>query len=82
MNKTLCKEMLVEKRVLNCNYADNKIDVYLHNILYPLFDELVKKIKIDKFYNIKNDTIFDEFYQKFFDNLMSLIEKRIKLSKN
>ena len=77
MNKLLCKDILLEKQMINPNYSQEKIDIYLKNILFPLFDELLKNLKVDKFFKIKEDTTFHEFYDTFFNTLMEFIEKKI-----
>ena len=77
MNKLLCKDILLEKQMINPNYSQEKIDIYLKNILFPLFDNLLKNLKVDKFFKIKEDTTFQEFYDTFFNTLMEFIEKKI-----
>ena len=77
MNKLLCKDILLEKQMINPNYSQEKIDIYLKNILFPLFDDLLKNLKVDKFFKIKEDTTFEEFYNTFFNTLMEFIEKKI-----
>ena len=61
---------------------DKKLDVYFTSIFLPMYEELSKKIKINKFYNIKSNTTFDEIYDDMFDLLMKLIEKNVYAEKN
>ena len=43
----------------------------------PLYEEIITKVKINKFYNIKGDTKIDTIYDDMFDYLMALIEKDV-----
>lgn len=61
---------------------DKKLDIYFTSIFLPMYEELSKKIKINKFYNIKSNTTFDEIYDDMFDLLMKLIEKNVYAEKN
>ena len=74
MNKTLCKECLVNKKMLPDN---DKTDLYLKNILFPTYDELKKVLKINKFYNIKSDTKLDDINDNVYDDLIELIKKNL-----
>ncbi len=77
MNTTLCKKNLFEKKMLDFNESEEKSNVYFEKIFNPFYDDLKKNIKINKFYNIKEDTSFDVIYDEIFDNLMSLIQKKL-----
>jgi hypothetical protein len=56
---------------------EEQLNNYFTNIFLPLYDELITKIKINKFYNIKNGTKIDTIYDDMFDFLMMLIEKDV-----
>ena len=65
MNTTLCKTILIEKQMLP--YKDDN----------EIYSTIKSNIKINKFYNIKEKTTFDETYDDVFNNLMEHIEKKI-----
>jgi len=50
--------------------------------MLPSFDklrEIIKeKMSVNKFFNLKEDTKFDDVYDKLFDILMNNIEKSLK----
>jgi len=56
---------------------EEQLNNYFTNIFLPLYDELITKVKINKFYNIKNGTKIDTIYDDMFDFLMALIEKDV-----
>jgi hypothetical protein len=56
---------------------EEQLNNYFTNIFLPLYDELITKIKINKFYNIKSGTKIDTIYDDMFDFLMALIEKDV-----
>jgi hypothetical protein len=56
---------------------EEQLNNYFTNIFLPLYEELITKIKINKFYNIKSDTKIDKIYDDMFDYLMALIEKDV-----
>jgi len=77
LNTTLCKKILSEKKLLNLtNVEDEKI--YFEKIFNPKYEELKSNIKFNKFFNIKEDTIFSNSYDEIFDLLMSLIQLKLK----
>jgi hypothetical protein len=77
LNTTLCKKILSEKKLLNLtNVEDEKI--YFEKIFNPKYEELKSNIKFNKFFNIKEDTIFSTSYDEIFDLLMRLIQSKLK----
>ena len=78
MNNTLCKNVLIKKKFLPYKEDDNKIKIYFEKIFNPIYDSLKLNININKFYNIKEKTKFNEIYDNMFDTLMDLIYNKIK----
>lgn len=78
MNTTLCKNILIEKKLLQDTLNEDSIKIYFEKIFNPLYEELKQKISINKFFNIKEKTSFDEVYDSLFDILMDLISKKLK----
>lgn len=77
INNNLCKKILLEKNILKINdMKDEKI--YFEKIFNPKYDELKKNIKFDKFYNVKDNTLFNESYDLIFNLLMELIQLKLK----
>ncbi len=56
---------------------EEQLNNYFTNIFLPLYEEIITKVKINKFYNIKGDTKIDKIYDDMFDYLMALIEKDV-----
>jgi hypothetical protein len=56
---------------------NSKLEIYIKDILMPMYDNIKKNIKFNKFYNIKEDTKFSDIYDNLFDNLMLLIKKKL-----
>ena len=54
-----------------------KLEIYIKDILMPMYDNIKKNIKFNKFYNIKEDTKFNDIYDNLFDNLILLIKKKL-----
>jgi uridine kinase len=77
MNTILCKNILIEKQMLPYEKDDEKIKIYFKDIFNPIYEELKHELKINKFFNIKENTTFDEVYTEVFDNLMELIKKKL-----
>jgi hypothetical protein len=78
MNTKLCKKILTEKKMIEWEESDPQTHTYFENIFNPLYDELKKNLKINKFFNIKEETTFDNSYDEIFDLLMELISKKLK----
>ena len=78
MNNTMCKTILIKKKMLPYKEDDEKIKVYFEKIFNPIYDSLKENININKFYNIKEKTRFGEIYDNIFDVLMNLIYNKIK----
>lgn len=77
LNTTLCKKILNSLNLLNIDDVPNE-KIYFEKIFNPKYEELKKNIKFNKFYNIKEDTKFDETYDENFNLLMGLIKSRLK----
>jgi hypothetical protein len=43
----------------------------------PIYDNIKKNIKFNRFYNIKEDTKFTDIYDNLFDNFIYLIKKKL-----
>jgi len=57
---------------------NNKLEIYIKDILLPIYKSIKENIKFNKFYNIKETTTFEEVYDDLFDNLMLLIQNKLK----
>jgi hypothetical protein len=57
---------------------NNKLEIYIKDILLPIYKNIKENIKFNKFYNIKETTTFEEVYDDLFDNLMLLIQNKLK----
>ena len=77
MNTTLCKKKLIENKMLEFDETDNKIDIYFEKIFNPFYSNVKTEIKINKFFNIKEDIKLDDIYGETFDNLMELIQSKL-----
>ncbi len=78
MNNGLCKKILSEKKMIAWESTDPKTSEYFDKIFVPLYDKVKETIKINKFFNVKEDTKFDDSYDELFDLLMDLILKKLK----
>ena len=78
MNNGLCKSILIKKKHIPYKEDDSKIKIYFEKIFNPIYDSLKLNININKFYNIKEKTKFNEIYDNMFDTLMDLIYKKLK----
>ena len=54
-----------------------KLEIYIKDILVPIYDNIKKNIKFNKFYNIKEDTKFNDIYDNLFDNFIYIIKKKL-----
>jgi hypothetical protein len=77
MNLNLCKNILIEKQMLPYKEDDEKIKVYFKDIFNPLYEKLKEDMKINKFFNLKETTSFNDSYDELFDNLMEQIQKNL-----
>lgn len=77
MNTNLCKSMLISKKLLPYSLDDEKVKTYFIKVFNPIYDELKEKVKINKFFNIKEETDFNTLYGEVFDNLMELIRSKL-----
>ena len=78
MNIKMCKKILVEKKMIEFKESDPLLNIYFDKVFIPLYDNIKNKIKINKFFNIKEETTFDESYDEVFEILMELISKKLK----
>jgi hypothetical protein len=78
MNVRTCKKILVEKKMVEWDESEPMLNLYFEKFLNPLYDDIKSKIRINKFFNIKDDTTFDKSYDEIFDILMELISKKLK----
>jgi len=78
MNVKTCKKILIDKKMVEWDETNPILNKYFENILNPLYDDIIKDIKFNKFFNIKEETKFDESYDKIFDILMNFISKKLK----
>jgi len=77
MNVNLCKNILIEKQMLPYKEDDEKVKIYFKDVFEPIYDQLKKELKINKFFNLKETSTFDESYDETFDNLMEQIKKKL-----
>lgn len=77
MNIGLCKNILIEKQMLPYKEDDEKVKIYFKDVFEPIYDKLKKDLKINKFFNLKENTTFDESYDETFNNLMDQIKKKL-----
>jgi hypothetical protein len=73
MNVKNCQEILLEKKMVDDNLSKKALSKYFSKYLNILYDELKKKIKINKFFKINNKITFVNSYDLIFDTLMELI---------
>jgi len=62
----------------NSEQLNNKLEIYIKDILFPVYKEIKENIKFNKFYNIKEETKLEDVYDDLFDNLMNLIQLKLK----
>lgn len=77
LNTVLCKKILIEKKLLNLDKMEDE-KIYFKSIFNPKYEELKSNIKFNKFFNIKEDTIFSDSYDEIFNLLMELIKSKLK----
>jgi hypothetical protein len=77
MNTILCKNILIEKQLLPYKEDDEKVKIYFKDIFNPIYEQLKQDLKVNKFFNIKENSTFDEIYDEVFENLMMLIKKKV-----
>ena len=77
LNVNLCQKILSEKKLLNISDAEEK-KIYFEKIFNPKYLELKTNIKFNKFFNIKENTVFSASYDEIFDLLMELIKSKLK----
>lgn len=78
MNNALCKKILLENKMLPYEEDNDKVNLYFKNYLNPLYDDLKKNIKINKFFNMKEDISIEELYDNLWNILMELIQTSLK----
>ena len=78
---TSIKYQLYKKYILKYDSIDNKKEYYLNtyigNYISPLYENLKSKLKINKFFNIREETNIGDIYKELFDNLITNIKKTI-----
>jgi hypothetical protein len=77
MNNNLCKKLLNEKKLFDESLDDAKKEIYFNNIFIPSYNQLKQKFKINKFFNIKDDTNLDNIYDELFDSVINFIESKL-----
>ena len=77
MNTGLCRKLLEEKKLLPYSSSDEKVKIYFDKVFNPLYENLKQMLKINKFFNVKENTTFDEIYDELFDNLMNGINRKL-----
>lgn len=77
MNTILCKQILIEKKMLPYKENDEKVKIYFNEIFNPIYEQLKKDVKINRFFNIKENTTFDETYEDLFNFLMKQIKDKL-----
>ena len=63
--------------ILSKELPGDKVKKYFTDVFNPVYDDLKQKITINKFFNIKEQTVFDSLYDEVFDTLMELINKNL-----
>ena len=78
---TSIKYQLYKKYILKYDSIDNKKEYYLNtyvgSYISPLYENLKSKLKINKFFNIKEEINIEDTYKELFDNLINNIKKII-----
>ena len=78
MNIKTCKKMLVEKKMVEWEESDSMLNAYFEKFLIPLYENIKNNIKVNKFFNLKEETKFNDSYDEIFDSLMEIILKKLK----
>lgn len=78
MGFNICKKKLVENKMLPYEENDPKIQIYFNKIFNPIYDEIKTKFKINKFFNLKEDSTFDSVYNDLFQGLIGMINSKLK----
>lgn len=78
---TSVKNQLYKEYIIKHNILDTKkeyyINLYINNYITPLYENLKSKLKINKFFNIKENTDINDTYKELFDILINTIKKII-----
>jgi hypothetical protein len=77
-NIKMCKKMIIDKKMIEFNESDSILNTFFDKVFISLYQNIKNKIKINKFFNIKKETTFDESYDEVFDVLMELILTKLK----
>ena len=77
MNNTLCKKILGEKKIIDWKDSSGDPDLFYDKIFVPFYDKLKISVKFNKFFNVKEETKFEDQYNDVFDLLMEFIKKKI-----
>ena len=76
--KIMIEKMMLEKKIVELKDSDLILNGYFEKVLNPLYDNIKNTMKINKFFNVKDETKFDDSYDEIFDILMELIMKKLK----
>lgn len=77
MNNNLCKTLLDEKKLFGDDLNDEQKKIYFENIFIPLYNDIKQKLKINKFYNVKQDTKQDDLENDLFNSSIKLIQNKL-----
>lgn len=78
MNNKLCKQIIIENDLVDFDKNDeNKFNIWYTNILLPIYENLKTSGKINKFYNIKEDTNYEKLYDETFDIMMHYLTTKL-----
>ena len=66
---------IIELNLLNVQ--ENQEKIYFENIFNPKYEELKKSIKFNKYYNIKENTKFEDSYDDIFDLIIKLVQTKL-----
>lgn len=78
MNNKLCKQIIIENDLVDFDKNDeNKFNIWYTNILLPTYENLKTSGKINKFYNIKEDTNYEKLYDETFDIMMHYLTTKL-----
>lgn len=78
LNNKLCKQLLIDNKLLDFDEKDEtSLNNWYTNIFLPIYENIKSSGKINKFYNIKEDTEFEKIYDETFDILMHYLNAKL-----
>jgi shikimate kinase len=77
MGLDLCKSVLTENKMLPYASNDEKVKIYFEHIFKPIYEKLKTTLLINKYFNVKKETLFENMYDDVFNNIMNLIKQNI-----